>query len=381
MPGWYRDSVDALAAVVAVAVAAVASLILFAVTSQKVKAIEALENPDRIHALRTLTRRVSPIAFCCGIGSAAVGIAISVAKPASASFATSIVVTLVCLAAVTAAINRPIRRGIATARGVTAKSVRSNRRLAMNLASTATLVLPFLVAWAVPLSLPARVLLIVIGNVVISPLIIGLLAPLFARLVAPSAASADLTARLAGLSDRAGIRMRGRILPMLERREARAQQLGWLPGLRYVLVSDYLLERFPEQEADAVLCHELAHAVHRDGLVRLMITSVQGAAVGVSLLFGVIRAPENDLWYAVAIMLAAVIGGGRLRSVVTIRQELAADQFAAKLDGPERLISALNMLIDMNSIKSDTSPSWDRWVRHPAIAKRIALLQGTTSPS
>ncbi len=305
----------------------------------------------------------------------------SVAKPASASFATSIIVTLACIAAATAAINRPIRRGIATARGIPAKSLRSNRRLAMGLTSTAMLVLPFLVAWAVPLSLPARVLLIVIGDVIICPLIIGLLAPIFARLVAPSAASSDLAARLARLGNRAGMRVRGRILPMLERREARAQQLGWLPGLRYVLVSDYLLQRFPDQEADAILCHELAHAVHRDGLVRLMISCVQGAPVAVALLFGVIRAPESDLLYAVAIALAAVIGGGRLRSVVTIRQELAADQFAARLDGPERLISALNMLVDMNSIKPDTSPSWDRWVRHPATAKRIALLEGTASPS
>jgi hypothetical protein len=46
--------VDALAAIVALAVAALASLILFAVTSRKVKVIEASENPDRIYAPRAL---------------------------------------------------------------------------------------------------------------------------------------------------------------------------------------------------------------------------------------------------------------------------------------------------------------------------------------
>jgi Zn-dependent protease with chaperone function len=380
--------VDALAAVVALAVAALASLILFAATSRRVRAIGASENPDRIHALRALTKRVSPIAFCCGMGSALVGIFLSVSQSGSApfdqgsaSFVTLFIVMLACLASARTAMIWPIRRGIAAARGISPQSLRSNRRLAVGLTSTVLQLAPFLVAWAVPLSLAERVLLIVAGNVVICPLLLGLLAPVFARIVAPSVASAELADRLSALSHKVGVHVHVRVMQMLERREARARQLGWLPGLRYVLVSDYLLEHLPQPEADAILCHELAHAVHRDGLVRLMIGSVPNASLGVMLLLGVTSAPETDFVIAVAIALAAVFGIGRLRSVVVIRQELAADQLAAKVEGRERLIAALNMLADANAIKRDTSPSWERWVNHPAMARRIARLEATAPPS
>jgi Zn-dependent protease with chaperone function len=379
---------NALAAVVALAVAAVANLVLFIATSRRVKAIGASENPDRIHALRVLTRRVSPIAFCCGMGAVLVGFLLSVSQsrsasfvPGSASFVTLLIVMLACLAGARTAMIWPIRRGIAAARGIPPQSLRSDRRLAVGLISIVLQLAPFVVAWAIPLSLADRVLLIVVGNVVICPLLLGLLAPVFARIVAPSVASAELASRLSALSHKVGVHVQGRVMQMLARREARAQQLGWLPGLRYVLVSDYLLERLPEPEADAILCHELAHAVHRDGLVRAMISSVPGACLGVMLLLGVTRAPESDFLIAVAIALAAVFGIGRLRSAVIIRQELAADQFAANVEGRGQLISALNMLADTNAIKRDTSPSWERWINHPAMARRIALLETTAPPS
>jgi Zn-dependent protease with chaperone function len=80
-----------------------------------------------------------------------------------------------------------------------------------------------------------------------------------------------------------------------------------------------------------------------------------------------------------AVFAVMVLGFRRLFGALAIRQELAADDLAARLVGPAALNSALTRLTELNAIKADTSPRWDRTVGHPGMDIRAARLATTLS--
>jgi STE24 endopeptidase len=72
-----------------------------------------------------------------------------------------------------------------------------------------------------------------------------------------------LRQRLNALCQRTGIRYRDILLWKTDNNMGNAAVMGFFPRLRYILLSDLLLERMPDEEIEAVFAHELGHIVHR----------------------------------------------------------------------------------------------------------------------
>jgi STE24 endopeptidase len=72
-----------------------------------------------------------------------------------------------------------------------------------------------------------------------------------------------LRRRLDALCRRTGIRYRDILLWKTDHNMGNAAVMGFVPRLRYILLSDVLLERMPDEEIEAVFAHELGHIVHR----------------------------------------------------------------------------------------------------------------------
>jgi STE24 endopeptidase len=72
-----------------------------------------------------------------------------------------------------------------------------------------------------------------------------------------------LRRRLHALCQRTGIRYRDVLLWKTDHNMGNAAVMGFVPRLRYILLSDLLLEQMPDDEIEAVFAHEMGHIVHR----------------------------------------------------------------------------------------------------------------------
>ncbi len=73
----------------------------------------------------------------------------------------------------------------------------------------------------------------------------------------------ELRSRLEELCARHGVRHRGILLWRTHGTMINGAVMGLLPGLRYILLTDLLLERLDEREVEAVMAHELGHIVRK----------------------------------------------------------------------------------------------------------------------
>ncbi len=72
-----------------------------------------------------------------------------------------------------------------------------------------------------------------------------------------------LRRRLAALCHRTGVAYRDVLLWKTDHNMGNAAVMGFVPRFRYILLSDLLLERMPDEEIEAVFAHEIGHIVHR----------------------------------------------------------------------------------------------------------------------
>lgn len=72
-----------------------------------------------------------------------------------------------------------------------------------------------------------------------------------------------LRRRLEALCRRTGVRYRDILLWRTQNNVGNAAVMGFVPPLRYVLLSDLLLETMTDEQIEAVFAHELGHIVHR----------------------------------------------------------------------------------------------------------------------
>lgn len=153
-------------------------------------------------------------------------------------------------------------------------------------------------------------------------------------------------------------------------RTANAFVTGLIGPLRYVFLTDALLDRLKSDEIECVLAHEVAHAKqgHIQAYVLFSLTYVIAAAF---LLEHFSRALEPGL-----ILTAVMIGFAALFWIFIFgyasrRFESEADLFGMRLTGGStRFAAALEKVASTNRM-SRNAPSW----RHFSIARRIALLR------
>jgi len=130
-----------------------------------------------------------------------------------------------------------------------------------------------------------------------------------------------------------------------------------VPSRRFVLVSDYLVDKFDGRELDAVMAHEICHGKEHHLVIRV--------AVFAALLFlgGLTGFPFLVLYV-----------GGPVLALIGRTTEKRADDYAARTVGADAMVAALRHLAVLNDVsvgaKSQT---------HPSIARRITRLGGQLS--
>lgn len=185
-------------------------------------------------------------------------------------------------------------------------------------------------------------------------------------------------ARLDALCRRQGVRVRDfRVLDTGPERMANAAVAGFFGRMRYVFVSDRLLEQFTPEELDAVVAHELGHAKQRHLPIKLGVHLLVVIVLG-ALWFGVLMLADPEGAGAVVLLigfllmlLVAIIG---VHGALGLRLERKADDYAAAAADPGALRDGLAKLAELNMMKRRTGRIWNLLQQHPGLEERIERL-------
>jgi STE24 endopeptidase len=103
------------------------------------------------------------------------------------------------------------------------------------------------------------------ATMLLSTGLVFLLAPEILRRVLQTQSLPDspLRRRLEALCRRVGMRYRDILLWRTQNNMGNAAVMGIIPPVRYILLSDLLLERMDDEQIEAVFAHEVGHVVHR----------------------------------------------------------------------------------------------------------------------
>ena len=174
---------------------------------------------------------------------------------------------------------------------------------------------------------------------------------------------------------------------------------GRNPAHAAVAITEGML-RFPRQEIEGVMAHELAHIRHRDVLISTVAAVMAGVIsyAGYMLFFFGGRGRSNPLGMigTVLMMLLAPIAAMVIRAAISRSREYVADHYAGELTGnPLGLASALQRLGQANKqVPTETSPAFHNlyiveplaasgpsslFGSHPPVEKRVAALQQQAS--
>jgi len=170
---------------------------------------------------------------------------------------------------------------------------------------------------------------------------------------------------------------------------ANAMVTGVLPWLRYVVVTDRLLNELNEEEIEAVFGHEVGHMKHHHMffymvffLTSLMLLGALGSAG--HWLLKRFETPEwlsgfvgAAAWHTIAVWLILGIVVVYILVVfgwLSRRCERQADIFGAKTASPAAFVSALEKVADLNGIPRER-PGFFSWWQHSTIADRVDFIQ------
>lgn len=146
--------------------------------------------------------------------------------------------------------------------------------------------------------------------------------------------NSPLRRRLESLCRRTGVKYREILLWRTENNLGNAAVMGFAPRLRYILLSDLLLETMSDEEIEAVFAHELGHIVHKH-MVWLVVffivltLFVMGASAWLTQWmahYGINDGPAEGIVVASAYLLKFLL----LFGFVSRRFERQADVFAAR---------------------------------------------------
>lgn len=240
--------------------------------------------------------------------------------------------------------------------------------------------------------LPVGIVYLFFG-VVLAAVAPVLIAPLFFKFTPLGEEHQALADRLMALAKNAGTRVRGVYrFDMSRRTNAANAALMGLGRSRRIVLGDTLLDGFTADEIETVLAHELAHQVHRDIPLGMVVQSV-------ITLFGLWSASLALKWgvdvfgldgvddIAGLPWLMLVIGAFGLVTMPLVNgwsrwRERMADRYAVQATGkPLAYASALVRLTDQNL--GELEPP--RWVEillhsHPPLGERIITARSAAEP-
>jgi Zn-dependent protease with chaperone function len=303
------------------------------------------------------------------------------APGATGSEAANVTASAVFLIAVVVIVLVPAARAVAPAyrrlRGVTATRASRTGNLRLGLA----MLLPALVLVAVNLGaafgLDPAVRLGLLGLSWVAIIVVG---PLLAVRLMPSRPLEEpLRSRVGELLRRGGVRVREvRVLDTRGQKVANAVVMGPVPRLRYILLTDHLLQSMEQDEVEAVVAHEMGHAKQHHLLVKLGALVALTAAPVAALALGGRRllAGADPLVVALAVPVLLVVAVLLVQGGLGLLLERKADEYAARLVGVDPTVRALEKLADSNMLKRRTGALWNLATNHPGIAQRVERLRG-----
>lgn len=219
-----------------------------------------------------------------------------------------------------------------------------------------------------------------------------LLMPIFFDLQPLGEEHQELRDRLIRLAEEAGTEIRGVYsFDMSRRTQAANAALAGLGRTRRILLGDTLLDSFEYDEIETILAHELAHHLHNDLPLSILIQSglnfLYFYLVSIALAWSASVGWVRDLSDPAALPLLALLFGAfglvtmPLSNAYSRWREFKADEYAISATGkPRAFADAMRRLANQNLAEVDP----ERWVvlllySHPPIRSRIRHAEGVTS--
>lgn len=221
-----------------------------------------------------------------------------------------------------------------------------------------------------------------------------LIAPIFNKFVPLGIEYETLSHKLSVLAEKAKTHISGVYQFDMSRRSktANAALMGLSKSKRIVL-SDTMLTKFTDEEIETVLAHELAHHVHKDIPLSILVNSLLIFASFFLASFGLIWGMElfhfssvsdiaNLPWLEIIFGLVSLLVFPAQNSFSRILEK-RADAFALQLtQKPAVFASALRKLTDQNLAELDPDPLIEFFMHsHPSLKKRIALAEQWVKPA
>jgi Zn-dependent protease with chaperone function len=166
---------------------------------------------------------------------------------------------------------------------------------------------------------------------------------------------------------------------------ANAMVTGPLPFLRYVVLSDRLIQDLKPEEVEAVFGHEVGHIKHHHmlfylGFVLASLVALE-AVRSVALAFSKNHLPFLAPWlddghYLAAIPFLLLLAGYVfvVFGFLSRRCERQADIFGSRAVSTQAFIAALEKVASLNGIHRE-NPGWLSSWQHSTIARRVAFLE------
>lgn len=198
-----------------------------------------------------------------------------------------------------------------------------------------------------------------------------------------------LRERLTRLGEKAGAKVRGVYEWALSEKSNKANAaLTGLGNTRRIILADTLLQKYSDDEIEAVLAHELGHHVHRHIFKSIVVQAVV-SFIGFWALKSVLRYSVNvwnwfpsqyDFANLPLVVLVTTILSLLLLPVLNAYSrfnERQADRYAwGNIPSVEPFVSAMNKLAEQNLAERQPA-RWVEWLfySHPAVSKRIAAAE------
>jgi Zn-dependent protease with chaperone function len=162
---------------------------------------------------------------------------------------------------------------------------------------------------------------------------------------------------------------------------ANALVIGLVGRGRYVILTDYLIDRFAEDEVDAVVAHELGHARKHHLLLKLgawFATLLVLGALNVAII--ALGGEVDPVWFVHRFPIGLLVGLLITQGVLGLVLERRADRFGAELVGKDAMVRALERLAEANMAKRRTGFLWNLLTQHPGIERRVKDLRSSVTP-